>query len=386
MAKRDYYEILGVSKNASADDIKRAYKKLAIKYHPDKNPGDKEAEAKFKEAAEAYDVLSDSQKKAQYDRFGHEGLSGSGFGGGFGSGGFSSYEDIVSHFGDIFADMGIGGFGFSGFGGTTRGSRSRGGPAPGEDLQGGIALTLKEIANGTVKKIHIRRQKICPDCNGKGGSGVKTCPSCSGSGKVRRRMSSFFGEVVNVTVCPDCGGSGEAISNKCKTCSGQKRVKTEETIDVKIPAGVASGDIITLRGEGNASLYGGSPGSLIVHIEEKSNEFFVRDRQNLFCKVLVPAYRLALGGEQRVPTLYGEEKIKISPGSQPGMQIRVRGQGLPSYNSSNRGDLFVEIEAHIPENLSSKEKALYEELSRLGSDRDERRESGLLDKIKEFFK
>ena len=376
MSKRDYYEILGVAKNASADDIKRAYKKLAIKYHPDKNPGDKEAETKFKEAAEAYDVLSDEQKKTQYDRFGHEGLSSAGFGG-FSSGGFS-FEDIFSHFGDIFSD--IGGFGFSG----KRSSRARG-PAPGEDLQIGIALTLKEIAEGTVKKVRIKRQKACPDCNGKGGTGMKTCSTCSGNGKVRRRMQSIFGEMVNVTACPDCGGSGETISNKCKTCSGQKRVKTEDTIEVKIPAGVASGNYINLQGQGNASSQGGPSGSLIVHIEEKNDDFFARDGQNLFCKVLVPVYRLALGGEQRVPTLHGEVKVKISAGLQPGTQLRIRGQGLPAYNSDYKGDLFVEIQAHIPENLSSKEKALYEDLSQLGSDRDQSRESGLLNKIKDFF-
>ncbi len=376
--KRDYYEILGVSKDASADDIKRAYKKLAIKYHPDKNPGDKEAENKFKEAAEAYDVLSDEKKKAQYDRFGHEGLSSGGFGG-FSGGGFS-FEDIFTHFGDIFADIGSFGGGFSG----GRSSHNRG-PAPGEDLQMGIALTLKEIAEGTVKKVRIKRYKVCPDCNGKGGSGMKTCQSCGGKGQVRRRMRSIFGEMVNVTACPDCEGTGEAITNKCKTCSGQRRVKTEDTIEVKIPAGVASGNYIKLRNEGNASAQGGATGSLIVHIEEKNDDFFVRDGQNLFCKVLVPVYRLALGGEQRIPTLYGEVKVKISAGLQPGTQLRVRGQGLPGYNSDYKGDLFVEVQAHIPENLSGKEKSLYEELSTLGQARDEKRERSLFERIKEFF-
>jgi len=377
MAKKDYYEVLGVSKDASADDIKRAYKKLAIKYHPDKNPGDKEAENKFKEAAEAYDVLSDAQKKAQYDRFGHEGLSGSG---GFsGSAGGFSFDDIFTHFGDIFADIG----GFSSMGGSRS---SRRGPAPGEDLQIGIALTLKEIAEGVVKKVRIKRYKICSDCNGKGGTGLKTCPVCAGKGQVRRRMQGIFGEVVNVATCSECSGTGEAITNKCKTCSGQKRIRVEDTIEVKIPAGVASGNYLKLRGEGNASAYGGATGSLIVHIEEKNDDFFVRDGQNLFCKISVPVYRLVLGGEQRVPTMYGEVKVKISAGLQPGTQLRVRNQGLPGYNSDYKGDLFVEIQAHIPENLSSKEKALYEELGSLGQDRDEKRERGLLDKIKEFFK
>lgn len=379
MSKRDYYEILGVEKNASADEIKRAYKKLAIKYHPDKNPGDKEAENKFKEAAEAYDVLSDDKKKAQYDRFGHEGLNSGGFSGGFSGGGFS-FEDIFTHFGDIFSDMG-GGFSFGGGG---RASRSRG-PAPGEDLQISVALTLKEIAEGCVKKVRIKRQKVCPDCNGKGGSGMKTCPTCNGKGQVRRRMHSIFGEMVNVATCPDCNGTGESITNKCRTCAGQKRVKTEDTIEVKIPAGVASGNYIKLRGEGNASAHGGAAGSLIVHIEEKNDNFFVRDGQNLFCKVAVPVYRLALGGEQRVPTLYGEIKVKIAAGFQPGTQLRVRGQGLPGYNSDYKGDLFVEVQAHIPESLSSKEKSHYEELSKLGQEQDEKREKSLFDRIKNFF-
>jgi molecular chaperone DnaJ len=205
----------------------------------------------------------------------------------------------------------------------------------------GIALTLKEIAEGVVKKVRIKRLKACPDCAGKGGTGMKPCSTCGGKGQVRRRMQSIFGEMVNVATCPDCLGTGESISNKCKACSGQKRVKAEETIEVKIPAGVASGNYLKLRGEGNASAYGGAAGSLIVHIEEKSDEFFMRDGQNLFCKVLVPVYRLALGGEQRVPTLYGEVKVKISAGLQPGTQLRVRGQGLPGYNSDYKGDLFV---------------------------------------------
>jgi len=257
-------------------------------------------------------------------------------------GGFS-FDDIFKEFGDIFQDIG----------GLKKGESP-------DDLQIGIALTQKEVAEGTVKKVNVKRLKTCPDCNGKGGTGtIKTCSTCNGNGKVRRRMQSIFGEMVNVTTCPDCGGSGEMPANKCKTCSGQRRVKIEDTIAVKIPSGVKFGNYIKLQGEGNASLQGGSPGSLIVHIEEKEDKFiernghiFERDGQDLFYKVAVPVDCLTSGGTQIVPTLNGEVKVKINAGLEPGTKLRLKGCGLPSDNSDTKGDLYVEIVAQNPENAN----------------------------------
>ncbi len=375
--KRDFYEILGVSKDASADEIKRAYKKLAIKYHPDKNPGDKAAEEKFKEAAEAYDVLSDDKKRQQYDRFGHDAPGGMG-----GGQGFSSFEDIFSHFGDIFGDFGFGG----GMGGG-RGGRSqrRSGPPKGRDLQIKVALTLKEIAEGTTKKVRIRRYKTCSDCAGHGGTGAKTCPTCQGQGQVRRVSQSLFGQMVNVTTCPECNGSGEIISSKCKTCSGEGRVQTENTIDIKIPAGVSEGNYLNLRGEGDVGQRGGPAGDLIVVISEKKDEFFTRDGNDLHCELDIPVFKLALGGAVRVPTLDGEVSIKLGSGTQPGRKYRIKEQGLPDVNTRYRGDLYVEINARIPETLSAKEKQLYEELASLQKEQEEAREESIFQKVKSFF-
>ena len=374
--KRDYYEILGVSKDASADEIKRAYKKMAIKFHPDKNPGDKVAEDKFKEAAEAYDVLSDDKKRQQYDRFGHD-MPGMGGGGGQG---FSSFEDIFSHFGDIFGDFGFGG----GMGGGRR-SQRRSGPPKGRDLQIKVALTLKEIADGTTKKVRIRRAKVCPDCAGHGGTGVKTCHVCQGQGQVRRVSQSLFGQMVNVTTCPECNGSGEVISSKCKTCSGEGRVQTENTIDIKIPAGVSEGNYLNLRGEGDVGQRGGPAGDLIVMISEKKDDFFTREGSHLHCELDIPVFKLALGGTVRVPTLDGEVNIKIAAGTQPGRKFRIKEQGLPDVNSRMKGDLYVEINAHIPESLSTRERQLYEELASLQKEQEEQREETIFQKVKSFF-
>jgi len=377
MAKRDYYEILSVSKDASADEIKRAYKKLAIKYHPDKNPGDKAAEDKFKEAAEAYDVLSDDKKRQQYDRFGHDVPGGMGGGGQ----GFSSFEDIFSHFGDIFGDFGFGGMG----GGGRSRSQRRSGPPKGRDLQIKVALTLKEIADGTTKKVRIRRAKVCTECSGKGGSGVKTCSTCNGQGQVRRISQSLFGQMVNVTTCPDCNGSGEMISSKCHACGGEGRVQTENTLDIKIPAGVSEGNYLNLRGEGDVGQRGGPAGDLIVVISEKKDDFFTREGNDLQCELDVPVFKLALGGTVRVPTLDGEVSIKLAAGTQPGRKYRIKEQGLPDVNSHFKGDLYVEINARIPESLSAKERQLYEELANLQREQEEQREESIFQKVKSFF-
>lgn len=376
--KRDYYEVLGVTKDASAEELKRAYKKLAIKYHPDKNPGDKEAEEKFKEAAEAYDVLSDPKKRKQYDQFGHN-MPGGGAGG-FG-GGFSSFEDIFSAFGDIF-----GGGGFSGFGGRSSSSRRQAGPPRGSDLQIKVALSFKDILEGCTKKVRVKRYTPCTTCNGRGGDNTKTCPNCNGTGRIRRVTQSFF-QMVSESQCPNCGGMGEIISNPCKTCGGEGRVKTEDTISVKIPEGVAEGQYLTLRGEGNVGPRGGASGDLLVIIAEKQDDFYTREGDDLHCEIKIPIYKLVLGGTHRIPTVDGGEvSIKISAGSQPDSILRLREQGLPPLQGrGQRGNLFVTIKAEIPRDLSAKEKDLYKELADLRKDKDVAAEESFLGKIKGFF-
>jgi molecular chaperone DnaJ len=380
-SKRDYYEILGVAKDASAEEIKHAYKKLAIKYHPDKNPGDKEAEEKFKEAAEAYDILSDATKRSQYDRFGHEMPGAGGFGGGGGQG-FSSFEDIFSQFGDIFG--GFGG-GFSS-GGRGRSGGRKAGPPRGQDLQIKVALSYKEILEGVTKKVRIKRYAPCTECNGKGGADVKTCPTCHGTGRVRRVTQSFF-QMVSETACPDCNGTGEKIANPCPHCRGEGRVMEEETISIKIPEGVAEGQYLNLRGEGHCGPRGGASGDLLVVIAEKKDSFYTREGTDLHCEVNVPIHRLALGGTQRIPTLDGGEvSIKIAAGTQPGSIFRLREQGLPPLNARGaRGNLFVEAKAQIPTDLSSREKDLFRELAEIRKDRENAQEESLLQKVKSFF-
>lgn len=372
--KRDYYEVLEVAKDAQADEVKRAYKKMAIKYHPDKNPGDKTAEEKFKEAAEAYEVLSDEKKRAQYDRFGHDapGMQG--------GQGFNNFDDIFSHFGDIFGDFGFGG-------GGGRGSRSRGrqGPPRGNDLQLKLALSLKEIAFGTTKKLKIKRYRSCERCSGKGGSGAKTCPTCGGMGQVRHISQSLFGQMVNVSTCPECGGVGESISNRCTHCAGEGRIRQEETIEVKIPAGVSEGNYIKLRGEGDTGPRGGGAGDLLVLITEKKDEYFSRNGTDLECKVDVPVTKLVLGGSVRVPTLEGEVQIKVSAGTQPGRKFRIKEQGLPELDGGRRGDIYVIIHALVPETLGGRERELYEELAKLQSGSEAAREEGFLNKIRGLF-
>ncbi len=373
--KRDYYEVLGVNKDASADELKRAYKKLAIKYHPDKNPGDKEAEEKFKEAAEAYDVLSDEKKRAQYNQFGHD-MPGAG--GGFG-GGFSSFEDIFSSFGDIF-----GGFGFGG--GSGRRGSHRAGPPRGNDLQVRITLSYKEILEGVTKKIKIKRYVPCTECNAKGGENVITCPNCNGTGTVRRVTQSFF-QMVSESPCPRCGGTGEIVEKPCRHCGGEGRVQEEETISVKIPAGVAEGQYLNLRGEGNSGPRGGASGNLIVLISEKKDNFYTREGTDLHCEINIPVHKLVLGGSQRIPTLDGGEvSVKIASGTQPESILRLREQGFPPLNSKGpRGNLFVHIKTEIPTDLNSQEKKLYQELAGIRKDKEEKQEENWIQKVKNLF-
>lgn len=363
MAKRDYYEILGVDKNATSDEIKKAYRKKAIQYHPDKNPGDKEAEERFKEAAEAYEVLSNQEKRQRYDQFGHGGLNGAGFGG-FGGEGMSM-DDIFSMFGDIFG--GHAAFGGFGFGGSRSGASQR--RFRGSDLRVKVKLNLKEISTGSQKKFKLKKYVTCNHCHGsgaEGSSGTETCPTCHGMGSVTRTQQSLFGTIQTQTVCPQCGGEGKIIKNKCKTCGGEGIVYGEEVVDVKIPAGVAEGMQVTIGGKGNAAKHNGVAGDLLVVIEEESHPDLIRDQDDLIYNLLLSFPTATLGGTVEIPTIDGKVKVKIEPGTQPGRVLRLKGKGLPGINSyganTGIGDLLVNISVYIPETLNKEEKNLIETL------------------------
>ncbi len=363
MAKRDYYEVLGVEKNASADEIKKAYRKAAVKYHPDKNPGDKEAEEKFKEAAEAYDVLSNPDKRARYDQFGHAGMEGGagGYGGGGFGGGFTM-EDIFRNFGDIFGGHFGGGFG--GFGGG--GSRSGRKVNRGSDLRVKVRLSLKEIAEGCTKKIKITKQIACDQC---GGSGAKdsnsysTCPNCNGAGYTIETVNSFFGRAQTQRVCPTCGGEGKVITSPCSKCRGEGVVRGEEIVEIRIPAGVAEGMQLSVSGKGNAARHGGISGDLLVVIEEEPNDLLIRDGSDLLHNLKIPVTTAILGGEVEVPTIDSKARIKIAAGTQAGKVLRLKGKGLPELNGYGRGDILVIVDIVIPTKLTSEEKKLLEKLS-----------------------
>lgn len=360
MAKRDYYEVLGVQKTASEDEIKRAYRKLAIKYHPDRNPGDKEAEEKFKEAAEAYDVLHDPQKRQRYDQFGFEGLGGAA-GGGF-NGNFSM-DDIFSMFGDIFGGRGGFGGGFGGFGGGRGGAKPR---YRGTDLRMKVRLSLQEIATGVTKKFKVRKDIPCSHCHGTGaenGSQAETCPNCHGSGMEVRTQQSIFGMVQTQTTCHVCGGEGTIIKNKCTHCGGEGIVKGEEVIEVNIPAGVAEGMVVTVPGKGNAGRHNGVNGDIQVYIEEEENDTFVRDGQDVLYNLLLDFPTACLGGNVDIPTIDGSTvKIKIEPGTQPGKTLRLRGKGLPAVHGYGHGvgDLIVNVSVYVPQTLSREERQAIE--------------------------
>ncbi len=355
--KRDYYEVLGVAKSASADEIKKAYRKKAIQFHPDKNPGDKEAEDKFKEAAEAYEVLSDTNKRARYDQYGHAGMGGGA--GGFGGGGMNM-EDIFSHFGDIFG----GGFGgFSGFGGGGRSSQR---VRRGSDLRVKVKLTLAEIATGVEKKIKVRKLVNCAHCNGTGAenqSSMTTCPTCNGTGRITHMQRTILGNMQTQSECSACHGEGKIIKEKCKHCHGEGVERQEEIIEIKIPAGVMEGMQIQMRGKGNAAPRGGINGDLLVLIEEENNTDLLRDENDLIYNLLLSVPTAILGGQVEVPTVDGKAKVTITPGTQPGKVLRLRGKGLPSVNGYGTGDLLINIGVYIPEDLSKKEKKIIEELA-----------------------
>ncbi|MBR1656165.1 MAG: molecular chaperone DnaJ [Prevotella sp.] len=359
MAKRDYYEVLGVDKNASEDDIKKAYRKIAIKYHPDRNPGNKEAEEKFKEAAEAYDVLHDPQKRQQYDQFGFDGPAGMGGFGGFSGGGFSM-DDIFSMFGDIFGGHGSG---FGGFSGGRGRAQYRG-----SDLRLKVRLSLQEISTGVTKKFKVKKDVTCSHCHGSGaenGSAAETCPTCHGSGVVTRTTQSIFGMMQTQSTCPTCNGEGKVIKNKCRECSGSGVVKGEEVVEIKIPAGVAEGMVVNVPGKGNAGKHNGVNGDIQVFIEEEENDTFIRDGNNLIYNLLLDFPTAALGGQMEIPTIEGTKvRIKIEPGTQPGKTLRLRGKGLSAVQGYGRGtgDLVVNVSVYVPKTLSRDEKNALEQM------------------------
>lgn len=359
--KRDYYEVLGVAKNANADEIKKAYRKAAIKYHPDKNPGDKEAEEKFKEAAEAYDVLSNPEKRARYDQFGHAGMSGAaGAGGGFGGfGGGFSMEDIFSQFGDIFGGHFSGGSYRTSSSGGRRVSR-------GTDIRVRVKLTLAEIAAGTVKKLKINKQIACPKCGGTGAkdaNSYSTCSTCNGAGYVNRVENTFFGRMQTQSVCPTCGGTGKVITNPCDECKGEGTIKGSEVVEIRIPAGVGDGMVLTVSGKGNAARHGGVNGDLQVVIEEERNPELLRDGNDLIHNLNITVPTALLGGSVEVPTVDGRARIKIAPGTPAGKVLRLAGKGLPDVNGYGRGDILVVVDVTVPAKLNAEEKRLVEQLA-----------------------
>jgi molecular chaperone DnaJ len=362
MAKRDYYEILGVDKNASKDDLKKAYRKMAMQYHPDRNPDNKEAEEKFKEAAEAYEILSNDEKKARYDRFGHEGVKGSGFG----SQGFSDINDIFSHFSDIFGGGSI----FDDFFGGSQRSRTRrrGGGTPGSDLKITLKLTLEEIASGVTKTVKIKKQVKCDICNGSGaesGTSTKTCPACNGSGEVKTVSRSVFGQFVNISTCNNCNGEGVVVDVPCKKCMGDGRYQHEETIKINVPPGVHDGSYMTMRGSGNSGKRGGQAGDVIVIFQEIPHEYFSREEDDILYDLFISYPDAALGAEVEVPTLIGKAKLKIEAGTQPGKLLKMRDKGIKHLNQSGYGDQLVRINIDIPKKVNSKEKELLKQLSEM---------------------
>lgn len=381
MEKRDYYEVLGVSKSADATEIKKAYRKLALKYHPDKNPGDKEAEEKFKEAAEAYDVLSNEEKRRRYDQFGHAGVGGAGQGG-FGGG--MSMDDIFSQFGDIFGSFG----GFSGFGGFG-GGRSARRVNRGTNLRVKVKMNLQEIATGIEKKIKVKKYVACQHCNGTGakdGKSYSTCSTCKGSGQVTRVQNTILGAMQTTSTCPTCEGEGKIINEKCTFCNGEGVLMSEEVISINIPAGVGEGMQLSLSGKGNAARRGGVNGDLIVLIEEEEHPELVRDGNDLLYNVFIGYPEAVLGETVEIPTIEGKEKVKIEAGTQPGKILRLRGKGLPDVNGYGKGDLLAKVNVWIPKNLSKDEKKLVEKMKEAeGFKPGSGDKKSIFSKMKDFF-
>ncbi len=387
MAKRDFYEILGVSKSSSADEIKKAYRKVAMQFHPDRNPGDKEAEEKFKEAAEAYEILSDQDKRAQYDRYGHAGVNGrSGFGGG-GQG--MNMDDIFSNFGDIFGDDIFGSF----FGGGGRqrgggGGRARG--TRGSNLRIKLKMNYEEIAKGASKTVKVKKYTGCTTCSGSGAkdkSSVQSCGTCGGSGQVRKVTNTFLGQMQTVGTCPTCNGEGSTITSKCTACKGEGRVYTEETMNIDIPAGVQEGMQLSLSGKGNAGERGGAAGDLIVLIEEEQHPELQRDNNNVIYDMFISFPDAVFGANLEVPTIDGRAKIKIPAGTQGGKIFRLKGKGFPSVNSYEKGDQLIHVNVWTPQEVSKEEKEAIEKLRESANfqPNPDRSEKSFFNKIKEMF-
>ena len=385
MTKRDFYEILGINKSSSTDEIKSAYRKYAMKYHPDRNPGDKDAEEKFKEGAEAYEVLSDPNKRARYDQYGHQGVRGTDFHG------FDNVNDIFSAFSDIFGGFGGGSIfdDIFGSGSRRRGSGYRRSPGiQGSDLKITLKLILEEIATGAEKTLKIKRYHTCETCSGNGakpGSGTSECTTCHGTGEIRQISRSMFGQYINVSVCPTCNGEGRVIKEKCTTCAGEGRVSGESTVKVNIPAGVSTGNYIPLRGQGNAGIRGGDAGDLIVVIEELPHKHFIREEDDIIYDLTISISDAVLGAEVEVPMLEGTAKVKIEPGTQPGKVLRMREKGIKHLNQHGRGDQLNYINIYIPRKLTSKEKEQFKQLARSENLKPKKEEKNTGKKSRGFF-
>ncbi len=388
MSKRDYYEILGVTKSSTEAEVKKAYRQMALKFHPDKNPGDKAAEEKFKEAAEAYEVLSDATKRAKYDQFGHNGPGMGNYGGAGGAG--MNMEDIFSQFGDIFGGGGSPFESFFGGGGGGRGGQRRA-VNRGSNLRIKVKLTLEEIAKGVEKKIKVNKNISCQTCGGSGaqaGSGAfSTCGTCKGSGQIRRVTNSFLGQMQTITTCPTCSGEGQIIASKCKSCHGSGVQQGEEVISINIPAGVGEGMQLTVSGKGNAAERGGIPGDLVIVIEEIQHEHLQRDGDQLIYDLYISFVDAALGSSVEIPTLEGKAKIKVEPGTQAGKVLRLKGKGIPPVNSYSRGDLLVNINVWTPQQLSTEEKKILEQFkdSENFKPRPGKGDKSFFERMKEYF-
>jgi molecular chaperone DnaJ len=384
MSKRDYYEVLGVSKGAPADEIKKAYRKVAMQFHPDRNPGDKGAEEKFKEAAEAYEVLSDADKRAQYDRYGHAGLSNNGRGS---AGANMNMDDIFSQFGDIFGDDIFGSF----FGGNRRGggnSRSRG--VRGSNLRVKIKLNYEEIAKGVTKNIKVKKYVSCTTCSSSGAkdrNSIQTCSTCGGSGQVRRVSNTFLGQMQTVTTCPTCNGEGSIVTAKCPACKGEGRVYGEETVAIDIPAGVQEGMQLSVGGRGNAGERGGASGDLIILIEEEQHPELHRDGLNVAFELHISFMEAVFGLQAEVPTIDGKAKIKIPPGTQSGKIFRLKGKGFPGVNSYEKGDQLIHVNVWTPQHVTPEEKDLLEKLNDSPNfqPKPDKNERSFFDKVREMF-